>query len=163
MVLILMMVLIFISMVLVFNHGDNLQDGVGVVGLANGSLGGVGPISLEHVVDFKDGVGDVGLHCNVVPSKLEYNFPKYHNPKPTTLDLRLMTNLNLGLSPPKKIGNTLPSKSSILDSDHEPIPKPISKKCITLNAPSMSTRTKVSMQEKVFKHGKKRNPTHPNT
>jgi hypothetical protein len=74
-----------------------------------------------------------------------------------------MKKLNPGLSPQKILGNTLLSKSSILDSDHEPIPKPISKKSITFNAPSMSTRSKESMQEKVFKPSKKRNPTHPNT
>ncbi len=56
----------------------------------------------------------------------------------------------------------LPSKSFIPDNDHEPIPKHIAKKSITFNAPSMSTITKVFMQEKVLKPSKKRNPTHPN-
>ncbi len=89
------------------------------------------------------------------------NLPNFGNFKLTMLDSELITNLNPCLSPQIFLRNTLLSKSSVLNSDHEPIPKPISKKSITHNAPSMSTRTKVSMQEKVLKPIKKRNPTHP--
>jgi hypothetical protein len=78
------------------------------------------------------------------------------------LNSKLMTNLNPSLSSPKILRNTLPSKSSILDNDHEPISDFITKKSMTLNSPSMSTRIKVFMQEKVLKPSKKRNPTHSN-
>jgi hypothetical protein len=32
-------------------------------------LSGIGLVSLEHAINFKDNVGDLGLHCNDVPSK----------------------------------------------------------------------------------------------
>jgi urocanate hydratase len=51
------------------NHSVNLQDGVGVVGLKHGSIGGVGHTGPKHVISLKDNVGDVSLHCIATPSK----------------------------------------------------------------------------------------------
>jgi hypothetical protein len=101
-----------------FNHGVNTQDGVGAIGLEDGYVGGVEPIGLEHANSLEDDVGDVDLHCNATPSKSKDNLPKFGNFKLTTLDSKLMTNLNPCLSPQNVLRNTLLSKSSVLNNDH---------------------------------------------
>jgi hypothetical protein len=68
------------------NHGVNLQDGVGVVSLEDGFVGGVEPIGPNHVVSLEDNVGDVSLRCITVPSKSKNNLPKFGNLKLAALD-----------------------------------------------------------------------------
>ncbi len=120
MVLVLMMVLIFISMVLVL-----IMVLIFKMVLVLLVLSGIGLASLEHAINLKDSVGDLGLHCNDVPSKSKDNFLKFGNPKLATLDSKFIKNLNLGLSPQKILRNTLLSKSSILNNAYEPFLKPI--------------------------------------